>query len=129
MIYFGQLIGVGTALFVQFYLYGYFGPFFTIFGFAGGCYLTYLNHVKYHSHDRNRRFRWLVSKKTAIIWGCIFFIGYGLYIGFHENFTLEYLIILPILSVFLGLGSGMLTAIIGDSLQLIYEDKEDRLDV
>ena len=122
-------MGISTSLILQFYIYGYFGPFLTIVGFVVGCYLPYLLHLRSHKNDRNQDFRWSVSKKTATIWGILFFIGYGCYIGLQKGFEWEYILILPILSVFLGLGSGMLTAIVGDSLQMIYEDSRSTNDI
>ena len=121
-------MGVSTSLILQFYIYGYFGPFLTTSGFVVGCYLPYLLHLRSHQNDRNQDFRWGISKKTATIWSVLFFIGYGFYIGLQRSFEWEYILILPILSVFLGLGSGMLTAIVGDSLQMIYEDHRSHND-
>jgi len=129
MIYFGQVTGVISSLTLQFYIYGYFGPFLTITGFVIGCYLPYLLHLRAHQIDRNQDFRWGVSKKTATIWSVLFLIGYGFYIISQKSFEWEYLVILPILSTFLGLGSGMLTAIIGDSLQMIFEDHQGHHDM
>ena len=129
MIYFGQFIGVSTSLILQFYIYGYFGPFLTIAGFVVGCYFPYLLHLRSHQNDRNPNFRWGISKRTTTIWSVLFFVGYGFYIGLQKSFEWEYILVLPVLSAFLGLGSGMLTAIVGDSLQMIYEDYRSHNDM
>ena len=122
-------MGVSTSLILQFYIYGYFGPFLTTIGFVVGCYFPYLLHLRSHQNDRNQDFRWGVSKRTATMWSILFFIGYGFYIGVQKTFEWEYILILPLLSAFLGLGSGMLTAIVGDSLQMIYQDHRSHSDI
>ena len=125
VIYIGQLVGVFISIYIQFVCYSHFGPIATIFGFVVGCYIGYIFHVQKHTHARNRSFRWKISKYTCILWGVLFFVTYGTYIVIQSQYKIEHLFILPILSVFLGGGSGILAAIVGDCIPLIYEDQDN----
>ena len=126
MIYTGQIIGVFASIGIQFMCYDHFGPFATIAGFLLGCFVGYILHIQKNPMDRNRNFRWKISKRTFLVWSSLFFIGYGLYVVLERNVEWEYLFILPILSLFLGGGSGILAAIVGDCIPLIYKDEESQ---
>ena len=124
MIYIGQIIGIFTSITIQFMCYNHFGPFATVIGFLLGCFAGYILHVQKNPIDRNRNFRWKISRITCFLWSFLFFFSYSLYVVFETNFEWEYLFILPILSIFLGCGSGILAAIVGDCIPLIYKDEK-----
>ena len=116
MIYFGQVTGVILSLTLRFTSMGIFGPFLTIRICDRLLHSPIYTCVRIKStieikvSDKVRKQPYLE---------CTLPYGYGSYIV-SQKVLVGVLGDFYLFSAFLGLGSGMLTTIIGDSLQMVF---------